>query len=124
MAEYLLRSFDNSLEVYSAGSKPEKEVNPMSIVVMNELGIDLSDAIPKIVDNFISEPFDYVITVCDNAKEHCPVFLGQVKNRLHIGFKDPADAVGTKKEVKYVYRKIRDQIKDEFYQFYKQIKNK
>lgn len=120
MAEYYLRSFDAKLEVFSAGSKPEKEVNPRTIIVMNEDGIDLSEAIPTPIDDYIQMEFDYLITVCGNAKESCPVFIGSVKNKLHIGFEDPANAKGNEEEVLPIYRKIRDQIKDGFYQFYQE----
>ncbi len=123
MVEYFLKSFDSNLEVFSAGSNPEKKVNPRTISVMNEAGIDLSTAKPKNVDIFLTEAFDYVITVCDKARESCPVFMGTVKNRLHIGFEDPAIAIGTEKEVMEFYRKIRDQIKDQFHQFYLQLKS-
>ncbi len=122
MAEYFLKSFDANLDIYSAGSNPEKRVNLRTIKVMKEAGIDMSDAVPKNVDEFITEAFDYVITVCDHARESCPVFMGVVKNRLHIGFEDPALARGTEEEVMAVYRKIRDQIKETFYQFYLKIK--
>ena len=111
MAEGFLKSFDSNLIVYSAGTFPAAKVNPNTIVVMNEIGIDLSNNYPKSVDEFINESFDYVITVCDNAKETCPVFLGKVGRHLHIGFEDPADAIGTIEEVLNTYRKIRDEIK-------------
>jgi len=118
MAEGFLKSFDGSLIVYSAGTNPSNSVNPNAIKVMNEIGIDLSNNYTKSVDKFLDEPFDYVITVCDNAKETCPVFIGKVKHHLHIGFEDPADAVGTEEEILSVFRKVRDEIKDEFYDFY------
>lgn len=123
MAEYFLKSFDASLEVYSAGSKPEKRVNSRTITIMNEVGLDLSESKTKNVDIFITEAFDYVITVCGNARESCPVFQGVVKNRLHMGFEDPAKAIGTDEEVMAIYRTIRDQIKNQFYQFYLKIKS-
>jgi len=111
MAEGYLKSCD-SLEVYSAGTAPADKVHPKAIQVMNEIGIDLSSHQPKMVDEFLSEAFDYVITVCDNAKENCPVFTGDVKNRLHIGFEDPAEATGTEQEILEVFRVIRDRIKE------------
>jgi len=123
MAEYFLKSFDSTLEVYSAGTNPEKKVNPRTIMVMNEIGIDLSDSKPKDVDIFLTDAFDYVITVCDNARKTCPVFRGMVKNRLHMGFEDPAITTGTEEEVMTFYRTIRNQIKDQFYQFYLEIKS-
>jgi len=121
MAEGFLKSFDKNLEVYSAGTRPEKKVNPRSIIVMNEVGIDISANKPDPVEKYLNSTFDYVITVCDGAKENCPVFSGDVKHHLHIGFEDPADAIGTDDEVLSVYRKIRDQIKNEFSEFYKRI---
>ena len=121
MAEGILKSLDPSLEVFSAGTKPEKQVNPNAIEVMKEIGIDISDHFPKLVDNFVNESFVYVITVCDNAKETCPVFFGSVKHRLHMGFEDPADAKGTNEEVLIVYRKVRDEIRTAFTKFYNNL---
>jgi arsenate reductase len=118
MAEGFLKSFDKNLEVYSAGTKPAEKVNPNAIKVMNEVGIDLSSNYPKLVDQFLNETFDFVITVCDNAKETCPVFIGKVGKQLHIGFEDPADATGTEEEILSVFRKVRDEIKRDFYEFY------
>jgi arsenate reductase len=92
---------------------------------MNEVGIDLSSNYPKLVDQFLNETFDFVITVCDNAKETCPVFIGKVGKQLHIGFEDPADATGTEEEILSVFRKVRDEIKRDFYEFYlKELKEK
>ncbi|MBK6912591.1 MAG: arsenate reductase ArsC [Ignavibacteriales bacterium] len=118
MAEGFLKSFDKNLEVYSAGTKPAEKVNPFAVKAMQEIGIDISDGIAENVDKYLSQSFDYVITVCDNAKETCPVFIGNVKHRLHIGFDDPADAVGSEEEVMPVYRRVRDEIKKEFNNFY------
>jgi arsenate reductase len=118
MAEGFLKSFDNKLTVYSAGTRPADKVNPYAVKAMNEAGIDISSGIPELVDKYIHQSFDYVITVCDNAKETCPVFTGKVKNRLHIGFDDPADAIGDENEVMPVYRRVRDEIKKEFYRLY------
>jgi arsenate reductase (thioredoxin) len=118
MAEGILKSFNNNLIVFSAGTNPEKEVNPNAIEVMKEIGIDISLNKAKSVDEFLYEDFDYVITVCDNAKESCPVFLGNVKNRIHIGFKDPANFIGTKDEIQNKYRQIRDEIRLDFSEFY------
>jgi arsenate reductase len=118
MAEGILKSFDTSLEVYSAGTKPAEKVHPKAIQVMKEVGIDLSKNYPKMVDQFLSDSFDYVITVCDNAKQTCPFFTGKVTHRLHIGFDDPAEATGTEKEVFAVFRRVRDEIKIQFQKFY------
>jgi len=125
MAEGFLKSFDENLEVYSAGTKPAERVNPFAVQAMKEIGIDISSGVAENVDKYLSQSFDYVITVCDNAKETCPVFMGNVKHRLHIGFDDPADTVGTEEEVIPVYRRVRDEIKTDFYKFYlKELKNK
>ena len=117
MAEGFLRSFDPTLEVYSAGTRPSANVHPKAIAVMKEAGIDLSGAFPKNVDRFTKEAFDYVITVCDNAKETCPVFFGKVQHRLHMGFEDPADAVGTEEEVLAIFRRVRDEIRAQVREF-------
>lgn len=119
MAEGFLKSLDENLEVYSAGTKPAESVNPFAIKAMKEIGIDISNGIAEDVEKYLSQSFDYVITVCDNAKETCPVFMGNVKHRLHIGFDDPADAFGTDEEVMPVYRRVRDEIKRDFFEFYK-----
>ncbi len=120
MAEGFLKSFDKNLEVFSAGTKPSSQVHPKAIQVMKEVGIDLSGNYPKHSDQFINDPFDYVITVCDNAKESCPVFIGKVGKQLHIGFEDPADATGTEEEILAVFRRVRDEIKRDFFEFYTQ----
>lgn len=118
MAEGFLKSFDNKLEIFSAGTKPAKEVSPIAIIVMKELNIDISSQYPKDVVEFINTPFDYVITVCDNAKTTCPIFMGDVKNKIHIGFEDPYEAKGSNDEKLEVYRKVRNQIKNELHKFY------
>jgi arsenate reductase len=118
MAQGFLKSFDKNLDVYSAGTKPAEKVNPYAIKVMKEIRIDISNGVTENVDKYLSQSFDYVITVCDSAKETCPVFMGDVKHRLHIGFYDPADSAGTEDEVIPVYRKVRDEIKKDFYEFY------
>ncbi len=118
MAEGYLRSLDPSLKLYSAGTEPGRQVHPLAIQVMKEKNIDISDGQPKSVNDFIHIPFDYVITVCDGAKEACPVFTGEVKHRLHIGFDDPAEATGTEEEVLAVFRRVRDEIIRDFGKFY------
>ncbi len=124
MAEGFLKATDPSLEVYSAGTEPGERVHPVAIEVMKKKGIDLGNGHPKPVEQFISTPFDYVITVCDGAKEACPVFTGKVKNRLHIGFDDPAKATGTPEEIKAVFIRIRDEIERDFTRFYNEKLNK
>ncbi len=121
MAEGILRNIDSDLQVYSAGTKPANMVNPLAITAMDEIGIDISWHKPELVDTYINMDFDYVITVCDNAKETCPVFIGNVKHRLHIGFDDPAEATGTEEEQMVVYRRVRDEIRGALTNFYQTI---
>jgi arsenate reductase len=120
MAEGILKSFDPSLEVYSAGTKPALKVHPKAIQVMKEIGIDISTYKTKLVDRFLLESFDYVITVCSRAKETCPFFTGKVEHRLHIDFDDPADSAGSEDEMLAVFRRVRDEIKKDFLAFYQQ----
>jgi len=121
MAEGFLRSFDSRLGVFSAGTDPAPHANTNAIAVMKEAGIDISQNEPKSIDLFLTDSFDYVITVCDDARESCPWFSGLVRHRMHIGFEDPAKAKGTEEEILGVYRKIRDQIREEFLKFYKAL---
>jgi len=121
MAEGFLKSFDSKLEVYSAGTQPAARVHPMAVAVMKEVGIDLSRSLPKRVDQFITQPFDYVITVCDHAKATCPVFTGKVKHRLHIGFDDPAEATGTEQEILATFRLVRDEIRNQFHNLHSRV---
>ena len=124
MAEGFLKTFDPALEVVSAGTEPSEKVHPKAIEVMQEEGIDISNSYPKNVSEFLDEAFDYVITVCGGAKESCPMFAGEVKHRLHIGFDDPAEATGSKTFILSEFRRIRDEIKRDFNKFFiKEIKN-
>ncbi len=118
MAEGFLRSFDTSIEVFSAGTKPAAAVHPLAVEVMRQELVDISLNKPKSVDEFLGKAFDYVITVCDGANESCPMFTGKVEHRLHIGFDDPAEATGTKDEIIAVFRRVRDEINLRFRQFY------
>ena len=118
MAEGFLKSLDPTLEVYSAGTQPSVQVNPAAIQVMREIGIDISHGLPKTVNQFLADSFDYVITVCDDADYNCPIFTGRVKHRLHIGFADPAKTIGSQEDILAAFRTVRDQIKARFLQFY------
>ncbi len=119
MAEGILKSIDEKMEVYSAGTKPASRVHPFAVRVMQEIGIDLSGNNPKQVEPFLSQTFDYVITVCDHAKEFCPLFIGRVNKQLHIGFDDPAEAKGSKNDKLAVFRRVREEIQRDFEQFYR-----
>jgi arsenate reductase len=111
MAEGLLRhDAGTQFEVESAGTKPST-VRPEAIAVMHELGIDIAGHRSKHVNEFDGQKFDYIITVCDNAKENCPLFPGQAK-RLHHSFEDPPPvSVGSDLERLAVFRRVRDEIR-------------
>jgi arsenate reductase len=111
MAEGLLRhDAGEHFEVESAGVKPAR-VRREAILAMKEIGIDISGHRSKHVDEFRDQWFDYVLTVCDNAKETCPVYLGQT-DRLHHSFEDPAAMQGSEEERLAFFRRIRDEIRD------------
>lgn len=111
MAEGLLRhDAGDQFEVESAGTQPGK-VRPEAIAAMRELGMDISGHRSKHVDEFGGQQFDYVITVCDNAKESCPVFLGAAK-QLHHSFDDPPPlSVGSEEERMAIFRRVRDELR-------------
>ena len=119
MAEGFLKYWYPEWEVFSAGTNPSSEIHPKAIKVMQEIEIDISKGYPKDVDLFRMQSFDYVITVCDNAKETCPVFIGKVDKTVHIGFEDPAEATGIEEEIWQTFRKIRDEIYFQFDEFFK-----
>ncbi len=121
MAHGFLQSFDKDLSVFSAGTKPAEKVNPKAVEMMKEAGVDISDHKPHNVTEYLKEPWDYVITVCGGANENCPVFTGDVKHRLHIGFDDPSDARGAEEYVNSEFRRVRDEIKEKFLVLYKKI---
>jgi len=110
MAEGLLRQLGGeSFDVSSAGIKPT-QVRTEAVQVMKEIGIDISQHFSKDVDRFVANDFDYVITVCDNANENCPVFPGRAK-RIHWSFEDPAQVEGNETMRLNAFRIIRDEIK-------------
>jgi arsenate reductase len=118
MAEGLFRDMaGEKFEVESAGVAPSS-VRSEAIAVMHELGIDISSHRSKSVDEFTDKPFDYVITVCDNARESCPVFHGGVE-RIHWSFDDPASVQGSEEERLVAFRTVRDQIRERLIEFAK-----
>jgi len=124
MAQGLLQSFNHNLIVRSAGTEPAGEVQPKAVQVMAEKGIDISDHAPEMVDQYLDDEWDYVITVCDHANETCPAFLGKVKHRLHMGFEDPSKVTGSEEYILSEFRRVRDQIEEEFRKLYEtQISN-
>ena len=109
MAEGVLRhEAGNQCEVFSAGTQPGP-LNPLAIEAMREIGIDISGHRSKSVEEFAGQAFDYVITVCDNAKEKCPLFPGSFKS-VHWDLQDPAGAEGGQEEKLAVFRRVRDEI--------------
>lgn len=109
----MYKSFDKSLDVHSAGTNPTSQVNPQAIQVMHEVGIDISTHTPKSVGIYLNDEWDYVITVCGGANETCPMFVGKVGKRLHIGFDDPAHSTDINE-----FRRVRDEIKSKLLSFY------
>lgn len=118
MAHGFLQSFDKDIQVFSAGTHPSEKVNPLAVEVMAEVGIDISKHVPTDVATYLNETWDYVITVCGNANETCPAFIGNVGKRLHIGFDDPSEATGTPEFVKSEFIRVRNEIKNGFARFY------
>jgi arsenate reductase len=110
MAEALLRHLGgDDFEVYSAGTKPQSEVNPFAIEVLEERGVSTEGLNPKDVGKYVQLEFDLVVTVCDNAKQACPHFPG-AKQREHWSLEDPAAFQGTYNEILFVFRETRDEI--------------
>jgi arsenate reductase len=121
MAEGLLRhEAGDQFEVHSAGTKPGA-VRPEAIAVMNEIGIDISGHRSKSVDEFASQELDYVITVCDNAREACPIFPAKTL-RMHWPFEDPAAVQGSEVERQAAFRTVRDQIHGRIMVFLGEVK--
>jgi arsenate reductase len=95
----------------SAGTRPAERVAPLAIDAMSEVGIDISQAVPESVDLYLGASWDLVVTVCDSARESCPVFPGPVES-IHMSFPDPAEAEGTHEERMAVFRAVRDSIRE------------
>ncbi len=118
MAHGFLQSFNKELTVRSAGTEASGQLNPGAVKAMAEIGIDISGHTSDSVNKYLNDKWDYVITVCGGANEACPTFIGKVKHRLHIGFDDPSDAVGTKEFVWSEYIRVRNEIREAFYKLY------
>lgn len=109
MAEALLNKlYGDRFEAYSAGIEP-REINPYVVKVMAEIGIDVSEQRSKSIKEFWGQKFDYVVTVCDHAKENCPFFPG--KKRMHKGFEDPSEFKGSDEKIMNNVRRVRDEIR-------------
>lgn len=118
MAHGFLQSFDTMLDVHSAGTKASGRLSSRAVEVMKEAGMDISVHTSDSVEKYLGESWDYVITVCGGADESCPAFVGKVKHRLHIGFDDPLDAVGSSEYVKSEFIRVRGEIRAAFRFFY------
>ena len=115
MAEGLVNHYlGDEWHAYSAGTRPAGYVHPLAVGVMSELGIDISRQRSKSADEFRDKTLDMVVTVCDDAAENCPLWLGQGR-QVHIGFEDPAQATGSEEEQKAVFRRVRDEIRRALY---------
>lgn len=120
MGEGLFRAEGgDAYEVFSAGTKPGS-VRPEAIAVMREIGIDISGHRSKSVDEFTGQAFDYVVTVCDNARDHCPVFPARAA-RIHWSFEDPAAVEGSEAERQAAFRRIRDRIHERVKGFFREL---
>ncbi len=110
MAEALINArYDDRWLAFSAGTQPAARVNPYALEVLSEIGVIPHDAHPKHLSAFLGQPFDLVVTVCDDAQENCPFWPGQGQ-RLHVGFPDPAAIKGTNIEKLAAFRGVRDDI--------------
>ena len=118
MAHGFLQSFDEKLHVRSGGTEPAARINAKAVEVMADLGIEISHHTPHLVDEYLDQEWDYVITVCDHANETCPAFFGKVRYRLHLGFEDPSHVTGTPEFIESEYIRIRDLIHETFLKFY------
>ncbi|RMF04495.1 MAG: arsenate reductase ArsC [Chloroflexi bacterium] len=124
MAEGLINhDLGDVWQAYSAGTRPSGYVHPLAVKAMAELGIDISGGRSKSTDEFKDAPLDVAITVCNDAAENCPVWLGQGQ-KVHIGFPDPADATGTQEEKMAVFRQVRDDIRVRVLDYLRQFQEK
>jgi len=116
MAEGLVNhDLAGRVKAFSAGTEPSS-VHPLAVAVMRELGIDISNQRSKGLEEFVAQKFDYVITLCSQADESCPVFFGGTQ-KIHMGFPDPAAASGTEEDRLVAFRKVRDQIREQTVEF-------
>jgi len=118
MAEAFLQKLDKSLEVFSAGLHPDENTDPMAVEVMKEIGIDIRTKKPKSYHEFEGMEFDYLITLCDGTKDKIETVNIPAKHHIHLGFEDPRKAYCSEEQIIYLYRDIRDEIKNELDYFY------
>ncbi|MCG8410837.1 MAG: arsenate reductase ArsC [Bacteroidales bacterium] len=120
MAHGFLKSFDDNITVESAGTEASGKLNTKAVEVMSEIGIDISTHTSNSINEYLNTDWDYVITVCGGANESCPTFIANVKNKVHIGFDDPSFAKGSDEFIMSEFRRVRDEIKTKFFEFYNQ----
>jgi len=118
MAHGFLQMFDKRITVRSAGTEASGKLNEKAVAAMKEIGIDISLHTSDSVEKYLDQEWDYVITVCGGANENCPVFIGKVKHRLHIGFDDPSHVTGTEEYIWSEFIRVRNEIKDAFNKLY------
>ena len=119
MAHGFMKSFDARMQVESAGTKAAGRLDAGAVKAMAEIGIDISGHTSDAVKKYLGEEWDYVVTVCGGANESCPAFIGKVKHRIHIGFDDPSHVEGTQEFIDSEFRRVREQIREGFYNLYK-----
>ncbi|WP_321371968.1 arsenate reductase ArsC [uncultured Draconibacterium sp.] len=120
MAHGFLQSFDERIEVSSAGTEASGKLSSGAVKAMAEIGIDISGNTSDSVQKYLNDEWDYVITVCGGANEKCPAFIGNVKHRLHMGYDDPSHAEGTPEFVWSEFQRVRDEIKAGFWKLYEE----
>jgi arsenate reductase len=121
MAEALLKDMDKSLEVFSAGLHPDPQIDPVAIGVMKEIGIDISTQEPRRYQEFEGFEVDYLITLCEGTKDKITSINIPAKHKIHLGFEDPRKTSCSEDQIVYVYRNIRDEIKNELEYFFSRI---
>jgi len=121
MAEAILKDMDISLDVFSAGLHPEPEVDPFAVQVMHEIGIDISTNEPANFQKFEGMQVDYLITLCEGTKDKITSINIPAKHKIHLGFEDPRKTNCSEEEIVYMYRNIRDEIKNELEYFFSRI---
>ncbi|MGL4909073.1 MAG: arsenate reductase ArsC [Bacteroidales bacterium] len=119
MAHGFLQSFDRSLVVRSAGTKTTEKLNNKAVEVMAQIGMDISQHTPKSVQEYLSQDWDYLITLSNETNETCPTFASKIKHRLHFAFDDPSQATGTTEWLEREFCRVRDEIKHRFYELYR-----
>ena len=118
MAHGFLQSFDKRINVFSAGTEASGKLNANAVKAMSAIGIDISHHTSDSINKYLNDEWDYVITVCGGANENCPAFFGKVRTRLHIGFDDPSHAIGSNEFIWSEFIRVRNEIKERFYNFY------